>query len=259
MTTHYPLHTLSVCLTLFGLSFDLLGLRFRVKFTVAEKMADTQGCYHPKVTHIYTCTHTHMPARTNKDRPPQKRKITTMGNLPRTGRDDGQGTDACTHKHTHGHKRTHIHTAVPQGQGSGNASLPSLGGNSISQHAFLMWRGNYPWAVLRANRVCPPICLSPSSLSFSLNPSLTLWLCPSRPCCPPSLGLSPSHPVTNPFFYRSLFFFHCHLIFFPLLCPLFLSDVERLITKDKKRTDWLSLLLLFIPSVFQSSSCSWWG
>lgn len=157
---------------LFGPPLPLL--RFRMKLSVAGKKADTLGCYRPKVT----LTHIHTHAQT--DRPPQKRKITTMGNLPRTGRDDGQDTDAHARTHIH----THKHAAVPQGQGSGNASLLSLGGDSISQHAFLMWRGNYPWAVLRANRVCPlsSICLSPFlPFSLPLNPSLALRLCLFRP------------------------------------------------------------------------------
>ncbi len=124
---------------------------------------------------------------------------------------------AQMHAHTHKRTHTHIHTAVPQGQGSGNASLPSLGGNSISQHAFLMWRGNYPWAVLRANRVCPlsSICLSlflPFSFFKSLARPVTVLLTPLLSSLPWSLSLS--HPVTNSFFYLSLSFSHCHFIFF---------------------------------------------
>lgn len=138
---------------------------------------ETQVCFHLKVTHTYQHTHS------QTDRPPQKRKITTMGNLPRTGRDDDQDTDACEHSDAH----TSKHTAVPQGQGSGNASLPSLGGDFISQHAFLMCRGNYPWAALRANSVwlLSSNCLT---LSLSSNPLFTMtvtthslpyspWLC----------------------------------------------------------------------------------
>lgn len=140
---------------------------------------------------------------------------------------------ACTQTHTRARARSH--TAVPQGQGSGDASLPSLGGNSISQHAFLMWRGNYPWAVLRANRVCPPICLSRSPfLSLSLNPLLTLWLCLS---CPWSLPRFPclSHPLLCPILLFSLSFCHCLLLYFfsslfPFLC---LNEEHIFITKDR--------------------------
>ncbi len=98
----------SVSLSFSALSFYLPGLRFRVNRTTAETKADTHGL-------LSSQGHTHIHTRAQTDRPPQKRKITTMGNLPRTGRDDGQGTDVRTHTHTHTHthpQTTHTHTQL---------------------------------------------------------------------------------------------------------------------------------------------------
>lgn len=129
-----------------------------------------------------------------------------MGNLARTGRDDGQGRDAHSHKHTH--------TAVPQGQGSGNASLPSLGGDSISQHAFLMWRGNYPWAALRANRVCPlcSICILLFLPFFSVTPVTLFATLHSLSLSSVTLVLSPGSLSFN--------LLCCLVCFSPFLHPM---------------------------------------
>lgn len=128
---------------------------------------------------------------------------------------------ARTQMHALIHTNTHIHTAVPQGQGSGNASLPSLGGDFISQHAFLMWRGNYPWAVLRANRVCPlsfhclPLFLPFSFFQMSFSPCDCHTLSPLI-----ALSTSVTH-LSNTFFYLShnvtyYFFQICVCFFFPI-------------------------------------------
>lgn len=94
LLVHYG-HPKHIYHTFSLLFLPLSGFRFKMEVPHSKQRDRHRVLLSQGQVHTPTNTPLHMHA----DRPPRKRKITTMGNLPRTGRDDGQDTDLCERAH----------------------------------------------------------------------------------------------------------------------------------------------------------------